>query len=89
MTNTKDTRYLPVNPDFHDVIETVMEKNAFIVVHYFGPDHELCDTKGVMKRVITNQNHEEYLVLHTENMTVMPQPVWTVREEWIFRGMDL
>ncbi len=65
MTNPADTRYLPVDPDFLDLIDSVMKKNAAIVVHYFGPDHELCDARGVVEAVVTNQDREEYLVLHS------------------------
>lgn len=58
--------YLPIDPDFYDVIENVKGNNVSILVHYFGSENEINDAKGMIKGIRTNDRHEEYLVLDSD-----------------------
>ena len=58
-----EDRYLPVDPDFYDVIDSVKNQNISIQVHYFGFGNDLNEAKGVIKGVVITSNHEEYLSL--------------------------
>ncbi|MGV8091954.1 MAG: hypothetical protein AB2L24_08830 [Mangrovibacterium sp.] len=53
--------YLPVDPDFFEIIENEKQRKDQTVVHYFGPDKELRDERGNIKDIITVNKREEYL----------------------------
>ncbi len=55
--------YMPIDPDFYDVIESIRKKTAPIKIHYFGKNNEICDAQGSITGVTINEKHEEYLVL--------------------------
>jgi hypothetical protein len=53
--------YLPVDPDFFEIIEHEKQRKDQAVVHYFGPDKELRDEKGSIRDIITVNKREDYL----------------------------
>lgn len=55
--------YLPVDPDFYDIIDNLKNKGNSILIHYFSPDNELDDARGIIKGLITNPSREKYLAL--------------------------
>lgn len=57
--------YNPVDPDFHDIVEKEKSRKPESVVHYFGPDDQVEEVKGALKEIVTDKNHEEYLLLET------------------------
>ena len=57
------TRYLPVDPDYHEMIREEMAKSQPAIIHYFNNDNTLGEEKQVIKGLVTNPVHEEYVVL--------------------------
>lgn len=57
--------YTPIDPDFYEVIEMVKNKKAPVLIHYFNPENELADAKGLINGVGINKKHEEFLTLES------------------------
>ncbi len=58
-----ETKYLPVDPYFFDLIESLKSMNKDVVIHYFGLSNELNQVKGLIEKVIKNNSNQEYLVI--------------------------
>ncbi|NLB26446.1 MAG: hypothetical protein GX820_07110 [Bacteroidales bacterium] len=58
-----ETKYLPVDPYFFDLIESFKSMNKDVVIHYFGLSNELNQVKGLIEKVIKNNSNQEYLVI--------------------------
>ncbi len=59
----QESKYMPVNPDFYDIINSERPKDKESVVHFFVQGHDVSDIKGKIKELITTPSREEYLVL--------------------------
>ena len=58
-----ETKYLPVDTYFFDLIESLKSMNKDVVIHYFGLSNELNQVKGLIEKVIKNNSNQEYLVI--------------------------
>ncbi len=56
-----DEAYLPVDPDFFEVIEHERQRKDQTVVFYFGPDKELKDARGKIAGIVTTAKYEDFL----------------------------
>lgn len=60
---TKD--YLPVDPDFYDIIEKEKLKKKIAVVNYFGENNSLEDARGAIEGIISSKNEEKFISFDT------------------------
>ncbi len=61
----RESKYMPVDPLFYEVIEAEKLKHHPAVVHFFTPGNEITDIKGMIQEVIKTPAHDEYLLLNT------------------------
>ncbi len=59
------TQYLPVDPDFYEILETTTKENREQKIFFFLPDNSIDQTKGEYKG-IEKSNEGEYLALKNE-----------------------
>jgi hypothetical protein len=59
------TKYYPVDPDYHDMIFREMSEKETAVIHYFEEDNSLGNHFGKIKDILQDENHEEFVVLHS------------------------
>lgn len=57
------SEYMPVNPDYYDILEIEMKISGPSLVHFFGPENELDDARGSISGIIINEKREEFLLL--------------------------
>ena len=57
------TDYIPVDPDFYDIIEDQQKLDGLSLVHYFGKGIDIEDARGRISGIITNEKHEEFLFI--------------------------
>lgn len=60
------TSYLPVNPDYYDLFEKEKSNSDLSFVHYFEGKNELKEVSGKITKIITTDNHEEYLAFESD-----------------------
>lgn len=60
-----NNKYSPVYPYFYELIDSLKKENVVIKIHYFGAENELNEAKGLIKGVIINEKHEEFLSLNS------------------------
>ena len=58
-----NTRYVPVDPDYYEMIEKEKAEKETAVVHYFKSEKSLGEEKGKIKGVKKNHNNEDFLLL--------------------------
>lgn|SRR5690554_2394640 len=58
-------RYIPVDPDYHEMIKSEREKNKVAVIHYFKDENSLKEERGRIKGITTNHRNEEFISLDT------------------------
>jgi hypothetical protein len=58
-------KYYPVDPDYHDMILKEMSEKETAVIHSFEDDNSVRHISGKIKGIITSDNFEEYVVLHS------------------------
>ena len=58
-----ETRYIPVDPDYHEMIESEKAKDEVAVVHYFQKENALGEEKSKIKGFTKNHRNEEFLLL--------------------------
>lgn len=56
------SQYLPVDPDFQEIIQKEKDRKSNAVVNYFDPNGEVEDVKNEMKEVVKSENGEEHLL---------------------------
>ncbi len=54
--------YMPVDPDFRDVLDSVMKESRSGKVHYFGPDNEVASMDGQISGVASDDTGD-YVVI--------------------------
>jgi hypothetical protein len=59
------TKYYPVDPDYHDMIHKEMSEKETAVINYFEDGNTLGNLSGKIKGIIADENHEEFVVLHS------------------------
>ncbi len=59
------SKYLPVDPDFYDIIEEQAKKSTKIKVFYFLPNNEIDDSAGAYSH-IEKKDDGEFMVLNNE-----------------------
>lgn len=57
--------YLPVDPDFYDIIEKEKLKKKIAVVNYFGENNSLEDAKGEIEGIVSSKNEEKFISFDT------------------------
>lgn len=57
------TRYIPVDQDYHEMIEQEQAKNATAVIHYFNNEYSLGEEKANITGFTTNNSNEEFVAL--------------------------
>jgi len=60
--NTK--KYMPVDCDFHDQLESHASKKAHIRINYWKNKGEMAQVKSQIKDIYATSQKEEYLVTH-------------------------
>jgi hypothetical protein len=60
-----NTKYYPVDPDYHDMILKEMSEKETAVVHFFNEDNTLGNFSGKIKGIVVGENHEEFVELHS------------------------
>jgi hypothetical protein len=58
--------YMPIDPDFYDIIEELAEKLSLFRVFFFMPDQTLGEANGEYNR-ISKDADGEYMLLKDEN----------------------
>ena len=56
-----NNKYSPVDPWFYELIENFKKENVVLKIHYFSAENEVNEAKGLIKSVIINKKHEEFL----------------------------
>lgn len=56
-------KYLPVDPDYYEMIEQEKVKKETAVIHYFKNGNALGEEKGVIKSVTKNHLNEDFVTL--------------------------
>ena len=59
------TKYIPVDPDYYDMIEEEKSLKRSAVIHYFSDGNSLGEEKGVIKGIEVNKQKEEYVALES------------------------
>ncbi|MGM0621751.1 MAG: hypothetical protein ACQETJ_11945 [Bacteroidota bacterium] len=57
------TRYLPVDPDYYEIVEKAISEEKVVAVHYFGDDNSIKSAKAKVKEIQTNSENEEFVKL--------------------------
>lgn len=57
------TRYIPVDQDYHEMIEQERAKNATATVHFFTKENSLGEEKAKISGLTTNMRNEEFVSL--------------------------
>ena len=59
--------YLPVDPDYYDIINNLSESNSMFRVIYFLPDQTLGEVKGEFSR-IDKRDDGDYIILKDQDL---------------------
>jgi hypothetical protein len=58
-----NTRYMPVDPDYYEMIEKERTEKEISVIHYFKNEKSLGEEKGKIKGITTNHRNEDIVSL--------------------------
>lgn len=58
------TRYMPVDPDYYEMIAGEQKKKETAVVHYFKDENVLGEEKAAIKGITKNSLNEEFVALN-------------------------
>lgn len=59
--------YLPVDPDFMEIVAEIIKTGRSGKVHFFNPQGELDDAEGFMKE-ISKKKEGEFLIIGSQNV---------------------
>lgn len=58
-----DTKYMPVDPDYYEMIEKEKAEKDTAVIHYFKDENLLGEEKGKIKGINKNHRNEDFVNL--------------------------
>jgi hypothetical protein len=56
-------KYLPVDPEYYEMIEKEKAEKETAVIHYFTEGNSLGEAKGKLKEITVNESHEDFVTL--------------------------
>jgi Rho-binding antiterminator len=57
--------YKPINCNYYDYLEEASTRREYVQLMYFSDIHELLTARGILKKIETTLDKEEYVHLNT------------------------
>lgn len=56
-------RYLPVDPDYYEMIEKEKAEKDTAIIHFFKDDNSIGEAKGKVEEIIISERNEDFVSL--------------------------